>query len=150
MKQKKSIWQKSEEELTNDQYTDFIINAGYTHLRKPFLETENSVCYNIPTRGRENRIWLTDYWYEKNSNTHFTIEEDKKGTSPIYNIFPRPLTIYGKNYYFGIIDSYQLEGYKSLIEQTKKISFFKNEELEQIIMSNNPDLEGIGVLYELK
>jgi hypothetical protein len=68
-----------------------------------------------------------------------------------YHVIPYPLSMYG-NYYAGILASEFLEEAKSNIRAAEKIGYvlYRNKELRDMIMDENPNLEASLVLYEFK
>ena len=145
--QKKSIWDKKDENLTTDQYRDLIKKSKYTYLQPPILETTNFVFYQI-NYGKDNNIASQSYWYDKNKKRSFKIGQLELGNKKVPNCLPYPKAIY-ENYYVGIYLPHEVEEMTKLTDN--KTVVFENEELNQILQENkNKKMEFLLVMYELK
>jgi hypothetical protein len=153
IRHKKSIWEKHNEGINNNDYDRLIVYSNYTVLGKPVLETENFVYYSIEAKIQiDDKYYRHDYpyWFNKKTGISFSFENPKQG-EPICHFIPPPMAIYG-NYYAGIIPLEGIEHNRQVIEVTEKAGIFmyKNGELRDMLMNENPDLEAILVLYEFK
>ena len=154
VKHKKSIWEKYDQDMDSNQYSDLITNSNYTRLRPPILETERFVYISIETKKTyQNRDYRGsfDYWYDKIKGVVFHLTElvDAKKLKGIYHDIPSPSAIYG-NYFAGIISLISIENYRKNFTSPIFDTLFKNEEIRTMIKSNNPEMEAILVLYEFK
>jgi hypothetical protein len=159
VKQKKSVWKRHGEALTGDDYSRLVKNSDYTYLAKPILETEKFVYYPLTAKIKditsdEMFVYNYNYWFDKEKGVSFTFEDYFESLKlsifkDIYHIIPAPLTFYG-NYYAGIINPVVIEGEKKNFKLEQYNAIFKNEELKKMIADDNPDLEGILVLYDFK
>jgi hypothetical protein len=153
VKHKNSIWEKYNEPINNIDHDNLIQRSDYTSLSKPVLETENFIFYPIQAKKKiDEKYYKYDYpyWFNKKTGNSFTFADPKQGQS-IYHFLPSPRAIYG-NHYAGIISLEGIEWNKQVIKATDEagIVMYKNRELRDMIMDENPDLEAILVLYEFK
>jgi hypothetical protein len=159
IKHRKSIWEKSNESLSFDDYNRLIIQSDYTRIVPPILETKNFVCYPIEAKIKVDESYHRRsyfYWFNKNNKTSFSLEEPQLKTlteSPyIHHLIPDPDAIYG-NQYVGILRINVILFYRDVIKALKEqvnYTLFQNKELENMIMDENPNLETILVMYEFK
>jgi hypothetical protein len=156
VKHSKSVWEKWNQNLNFKEYAELIF-SNYTALTKPILETENFVYYPVEAKmiiDNERYRHHYPYWFNKKKKQSFSIEQVKlEKPNPVINhIIPEESqAIYG-NHYAGIIDVTHLESHRSIIKQTEEANYllYRNQELRDMIMDENPNLEAILVLYEFK
>jgi hypothetical protein len=132
-------------------YERLITHSDYTELSRPFLETENFIYYSITDRAKpkqRDQYYRRNkpYWFNKEKGTSFELGQSVEGQD-VYHFFGMPMSIYG-NRYAELIPNMAIEIMRSAIK--KRSDLFKNRELRDMIMDENPDLEAILVLYEFK
>jgi hypothetical protein len=54
------------------------------------------------------------------------------------------------NHYVGIMNTMQIEAIRKGLHGEKYAPYFRNKELRDMIIDENPDLEAILVMYEFK
>jgi hypothetical protein len=155
IKQKKSLWEKSNEKLNDVQNwreSHFIINENYTALSRPILETERFVYYPINAKRKfddgATRVGPFSHWYDKEKEISFTFEDDPDINQPIYHFVLDVAAIYD-NYFAGIIHNISIEYHRSQIKE-KGDARYKNKELKDLFLDENPDMEVILMLYKFK
>ncbi|GAB6013263.1 6-bladed beta-propeller [Viscerimonas tarda] len=140
---KKSIWTKKDDSLTTEEYLDLIRKSGYTHLVAPILETENFVSYQI-SYEMLNMITQQTYWYDKREKKSFAFE-NTENIKICSNIIPEPISTWG-NHYVGLIRPEVIELERNFIKESDWR--MENKILNELIMKDVPNLEGVVVLYE--
>jgi len=151
--QKKSVWEKRDENLSSTEYHSLVKESHYTFLTPPILETEKFLAYRISHglfNNATNRVQVAEmiFWYEKDKKQSFSYTmENLKSFPYIPNHVPQPIAIWG-NYFVGLTFPYEIDMMRETIQ---KHGVIINEKLNRIIMAEkNEDLEFILVLYELQ
>jgi hypothetical protein len=153
VKHKKSFWERYNEKF--DYFADderrLMIKEDYTILSRPFLETERFVYYLMQAKkkfGESMYIANYFYWYDKNRKISFTFDAPSEDNRTIHH-FLLPVEAIYDNCFAGIIRTEVIEIVRLRIKETGD-AVYKNKELRDLFLDENPDLEGILMLYKFK
>jgi hypothetical protein len=149
IKQKKSLWNRYEDELSIEKKWSLISNDKYTCLDKPFLETDNFIAYSIKTSvsdaNRISHLVSNTYFFDKNNKkSYYFAAEQISESLPDY--IPSPKSIYN-NYFVGYMPSHTISDVREWIKGHELR--FKNESFRELIYSKT-DWECVVILYELE
>jgi len=148
--QKKSLWNKRDEQLRHTEQAALVKELGYTFLSTPILETEHFFSYSL-NYGSNGSILGQIFHYNKYTGELFTRGAREYPDDGLYisNVVTPGimLTVHG-NYEVGVFDPDEIEVF---VEMIKNDVVFENEELSDILRNKVTDeLEFILVMYELQ
>ena len=148
--QKKSLWNKRDEQLRYNEQNSLVKELGYTYLSTPILETEHffSYCLNYGSNGSIiNQI----FHYNKRTGELFARGAREYPADGLYiaNVVTpgNMMTVHG-NYNVGVLIPDEIDIF---VEMIKNDVVFENEELSDILRNKvTEELEFILVMYELQ
>lgn len=142
IKHKRSIWDKSQEELSWREIDRLIKQDGYTAFGGPVHETSGYLFFSL-SKGNNNLIVNQNYFYDKRQKKLFKITKDYKGV--IRNLFSMPVGVSG-DYYLAFADGYLMKEY---MKKNSDISI-ADESLRKVINECNENSNPILIKFRLK
>ena len=142
IKHKRSIWDKSQEELSWREIDCLIKQDGYTAFGGPVHETSDYLFFSL-SKGNNNLIVNQNYYYDKRQKQLFKITKDYEGV--IRNLFSMPVGVSG-DYYLAFADGYLMKEY---MKKNTDISI-ADESLRKMINECNENSNPILIKFRLK
>lgn len=136
--QKKSVWNKKNEALSEEEIAMLIKESNYTRYCGNFRSTENTVIFSIQHKWNEFITSVPYIWDKKNDLIY---KWNVTPPSTMRDIIVSPVTTYGNTYYgvCSIIGNEFLQSYEHTL----------NPALKDILKKSDSDSNPILVQYEL-
>lgn len=142
VKHKRSIWDKSQEELPWRDVDRLIKQSDYTAFGRPVYESSNYLFFSLNI-GKNNMIVGQSYFYDKKRNQLFKIAKNYEGS--IRKLFSTPIGVSG-DYYLAFANGYLLKEY---LKKNTSISI-ADESLRKMVNDCNENSNPILIKYRLK
>lgn len=141
--QKKSIWNRSGERLSEEEINNLIKKNGYTGFNGKFFATENHAAFtNIAVSGADQKyITVQPYFWDKRNDTVYVLDSEGDTGKRPQNMISYPTAVYGDTFVYA---------FSPAIVPAAMDKKGLNSKLKRVLDRSKADDNPIVVFYKFK